>query len=106
MPGGGGPGEPCIVWAVMGEAGGSQRSAAYMTPVDGTERRFPSINDAATALKVDVRTLSSVFNEDKQQKTVPNAEGVRYTGKWELARCERARPTDLPPGWTSEVRHV
>ena len=74
-------GEPCLVWEVMGRAGGSQRSAAYMTRVENTMQRFPSATAAATALGLSKGNLCGVLNETK--KTVANADGTRYTGKWD-----------------------
>ena len=74
-------GEPCLVWEVVGRAGGSQRSAGYMTPVIGPARRFPSLLAAATALGLHPGNLSHVLNGKK--KTTVSTDGKRYTGKWD-----------------------
>ena len=74
-------GEPCLVWQVVGRAGGNQQSAAYMTPTIGAARRFPSLLAAATALGLDTGHLSGVLNGKK--KTVPGTDNKRYTGEWD-----------------------
>ena len=74
-------GEPCLVWEVVGRAGGSQWSAAYTTRVEDTMTWFPSLTAAAKALGLKNGTLSHVFNE--KQKTVVGTEGTRYTGTWD-----------------------
>jgi hypothetical protein len=74
-------GEPCLVWEVVGRAGGNQKSAAYMTPVENTEQRFPSKTAAAEALGLNHGALSDILNG--KCKTVPGADGKRYTGKWD-----------------------
>ena len=73
--------EPCLVWEVVGRAGGNLQSAAYMTPVVGPARRFPSMTIAAKALGLNHGTMSAIFNGTKG-KTVVGADGKRYTGKW------------------------
>ena len=74
-------GEPCLVWEVKGPAGGKQRSAAYMTPVENTMERFPSKTAAAKALGLHHGKLSDVLNENA--KTAVGTDGTRYTGKWD-----------------------
>jgi len=74
-------GEPCLVWEVVGRAGGSQQSAAYMTRVEDTEQRFPSATAAAKALGLDQGHLSGVLNG--KAKTDVGTDGKRYTGKWD-----------------------
>lgn len=74
-------GEPCLVWEVVGLAGGNKWSAAYMTPTIGAARRFPSLTAAANALGLHQGNLSHVLNGTK--KTVANTDGKRYTGKWD-----------------------
>ena len=74
-------GEPCLVWEVVGRAGGSQRSAAYMTPVIGAARRFPSVAAAETALGLNQRQLSDILNG--KRKTAGSTDGKRYMGKWD-----------------------
>ena len=74
-------GEPCLVWEVLGPTGGKQRSAAYMTPIIGAARRFPSLLAAATALGLNHGTLSDILNG--KQKTLLGTDNKRYTGKWD-----------------------
>ena len=74
-------GEPCLVWQVVGRAGGNQQSAAYMTPTIGAARRFPSLLAATTALGLDTGHLSAVLNG--KRKTVVGTDAKRYTGKWD-----------------------
>ena len=74
-------GEPCLVWEVVGRAGGNQMSAAYMTPTVGAAQRFPSNTEAAKALGCSQGNLSGVFNGT--QKTTVGTDGKRYTGTWD-----------------------
>ena len=74
-------GEPCLVWEVVGRAGGNQQSAAYMTPVENTEQRFASVTVAAKALGLAQGNLSKIFNETRKTLTAIN--GKRYAGKWD-----------------------
>ena len=74
-------GEPCLLWQVKGRAGGSERSAGYMTRVENTEQRFPSLLTAAKALGCSHGNLSGVFNGTA--KTVVGTDNKRYTGKWD-----------------------
>ena len=76
-------GEACIVWKVQGTKRGQARQdkTAYMTPVAGTEKRFQSLFAAATALNLNTGVLSCVFNNTRW--TVPNADGERFTGRWD-----------------------
>ena len=74
-------GEPCIVWEVVGRAGGHQHSMEYMTPVVGPAQRFPSLTAAAKTLGLNHGSMSAIFNGTKG-KTVLGADGKRYTGKW------------------------
>ena len=73
-------GEPCLVWQVMGSAGGHRKSVGYVAPVDGTELQFRSKYEAASVLGLHDGQLSDIFNGKK--RTVANAEGKRFTGKW------------------------
>ena len=74
-------GEPCLVWEVVGLAGGSRYSAAYMTPTIGAARRFPSLWAAAKAPGLNRGNLSAVLNG--AQKTIVGTDGKRYTGTWD-----------------------
>ena len=74
-------GEPCLVWEVVGLAGGNKWSAAYMTRVEDTMERFPSLTAASKALGLNQGGLSRIFN--CKAKTLADTNGKRYTGKWD-----------------------
>ena len=81
-------GEPCLVWEVVGLAGGNKWSAAYMTPTIGAAQRFPSKTAAANALGVYPGQLSNILN--KKKKTAVGTDGKCYTGEWEPDLAEAA----------------
>ena len=74
-------GEPCLVWEVVGLAGGSRYSPGYMTPTVGAAQRFPSATAAAKALGLDQGNLSAVLNGT--YKTTVGTDGKRYAGEWD-----------------------
>ena len=74
-------GEPCLVWQVVGCERKSRTVAYDTTVVENTMERFPSLNTAGKTLGLSNGTLSMIFNG--KTKTVANADGKRYTGKWD-----------------------
>ena len=74
-------GEPCLVWQVVGGKRQGRNGTYDTTPVENTERRFPSLLVASKALGIDSGCLSSVLSG--KSKTVVNTDKKRYTGKWE-----------------------
>ena len=81
-------GEPCLVWEVKSDKLKGKGSPRDTTPVVGAARRFPSLNEAATALGLRPGNLSHVLTGEL--KTVPGTDGTRYAGKWDpdLANLE------------------
>ena len=74
-------GEPCLVWEVKGDKLKGNGSPRDTTPVVGAARRFPSLNEAATALGLRQGNLSHVLTGEL--KTVPGTDGTRYAGEWD-----------------------
>ena len=93
-------GEPCVVWRVQGQEGGSQRSAGYMTRI-GPELSYPSMLEAATALGLDHGHLADVFHG--KRKTVATKDGVRYTGHY-ADRDDSDLEGEEWKAWSSRLR--